>query len=95
MRKFIATLLLVPTLLFAEPKFVQGNMQIICGKTEELLTTVSQEFKETMLWTAKEKNRVIVSLWQNTDSNTFTIVKTDPYSKISCVIAIGKLHAPA
>ena len=52
---------------------------------------MTQDFSEKMAWAAKESDGTIVSLWQNNNENTFTLIKTEKSGKVSCVISAGKV----
>jgi hypothetical protein len=92
MHKILFTLLLLPALAAAE--LVEKEMTVSCGDSAAIVAAI-KTFSEVPVWIAKENNGYTISLWQNVDKKTFTMLKTDPNGKNSCVISVGSLFTPA
>jgi len=92
MYKILFTLLLLPALAAAE--LVEKEMTVLCGDSAAIVAAI-KTYSETPVWIAKENTGHTVSLWQNSDKKTFTMLKTDSTGKISCVISVGSLFTPA
>ena len=91
MYKILFTLFLVP--LVASAGLVEKEMTILCGDSSTIITEI-KTYNETPIWIAKEASGYTISLWQNKDKKTFTMLKTDPTGKSSCVVSVGSLFSP-
>jgi hypothetical protein len=90
-KKILGILLLSPVLAFAG--LVEKEMTISCGDSTAIIAAI-KSYSETPVWVAKESTGYTVSLWQNIDKKTFTMLKTDASGKTSCVISVGVLFTP-
>lgn len=88
MFKFLVGLLFVPVMANAQPVVVNGSMDVICSTTENVMKEILK-YEEIKLWSAIESSTIVVSLWQNLETKTFTIIKTDIIREVSCVISMG------
>ena len=87
MEKYLTALLLVPTMASSQ-EFREIPMPVLCGETTAI-TSVLMKYDEILLWSNTERDGVIVTLWQNMITNSFTLIKTEKTGKISCVISAG------
>ena len=92
MQKILMALLLLPGLAIAE--LVEKEMTVACGDSMPIIAAI-KSYSETPVWIAKENTGDTISLWQNLDKKTFTMLKTDSTGKISCIISVGDLFTPA
>lgn len=92
MRKILMALLMSP--LIAAAGLVEREMIISCGDSAAIIAAI-KTYSETPVWIAKENTGYVVSIWQNSDKKTFTMLKTNADGKISCIISVGSLFAPA
>lgn len=92
MHKILFALLLLPMMATAE--LVEKEMTMLCGDSAVIITEI-KKYNELPVWLAKESTGYTVSLWQNADKKTFTMLKTEPSGKNSCVISVGSLFSPA
>lgn len=69
-------------------ELVERRMPAFCGDTKTVIS-IPQKYNEHMFWSGEETPGVIVSVWNNLDTKSFTIIKTHLTSKTSCVIASG------
>ena len=88
MRKVIATLLFLPTLVFASD-WIEAHKPIDCGPFQEILSIVTQKgVEEEVAWIGKAENNSSVALFLNPKTSTWTLVQ---YNKeVSCVLEMGK-----
>jgi hypothetical protein len=92
MKRFVwGLLLLISFPSFAEISLTPKQYGVLCADSEDLIRSMTQDFSEKMAWAAKESDGTIVSLWQNNNENTFTLIKTEKSGKVSCVISAGKV----
>ena len=91
MHKILSVLLLLPMVTTAE--LVEKEMTISCGDSAATIAAI-KTYNESPVWLAKESTGYTVSLWQNKDKKTFTMLKTDPTGKNSCIISVGSLFTP-
>ena len=91
MHKILPVLLLWP--IMSSAQLIEKEMTILCGDSWTIITEI-KTYSEIPVWIAKETNGSTVSLWQNKDKKTFTMLKTDPTGKNSCVISVGSLFTP-
>lgn len=88
MRYLLATALLAAALP-ASAELDRQQMNVVCGPTEEMVAQLRDKYNETVVWSGHEENKNLVTIWANTEKNTFTIVKTSPDGKMSCAISAG------
>jgi hypothetical protein len=91
MFKYVVGLLLVAASAHAQPPVIRGSIEVVCSTTDEVNKQITN-YGEHMLWSAVESSTVVVSLWQNLDTKTFTVTKTDVVRGITCIISMG--HPP-
>lgn len=88
MKKLLAALLVASGPVWSQGAFQKGSLPIICQTTDFVGKAIAQ-YKEEAVWAAKEDDGVMVSLWQNKTTKSFTLVKTSPDGKVSCIISSG------
>ena len=88
MRYLLATALLAAALP-ASAELERQQMNVICGPTEELVSQLRDKYNEAVIWSGRETNNNLVTMWGNQDKNTFTIVKTSPDGRMSCAVSAG------
>lgn len=62
----------------------------LCGKTTDVLAEL-KPYHEKIVWTGYEKKNVLVVVWVNELTRTYTITKTDSDNKITCVFSVGEV----
>lgn len=88
MKKLLAALLVASGPVWSQATFQKGSFPVLC-QTTEFVSKAIQEYKEESVWAAKEDDGVLVTLWQNRTTKSFTLVKTSPDGRISCIISSG------
>lgn len=88
MKKLLAALLVVSVPAFSQETFQKGNLPIICQSTAFVSKAIAG-YKEEVIWASKEDDGITVSLWQNKTTQSFTVVKTSPDGRVSCIISSG------
>lgn len=84
-------LMLVPVVSFAQVPagtMQRVDMPAVCGATSTVLEVI-RKHDEQHVWDGKEGN-VIVSVWANDQTKSFTVMKTSSTGEFSCVIAMGQ-----
>ena len=61
---------------------------IICDSTENILKSITGEFKETLTWGGRHINdNSAYSLWLNEKTGSWTLLKMTP--EVSCILGVG------
>lgn len=87
--RYLALAVLMAVSTGASAELQKQSMGVICGPTEELISQIRDRYNESVVWNGKEDNGNLVTIWLNKEKDTFTIIKTSPDSKVSCVISAG------
>ena len=88
MHKYFLGLLCVPLMAFAQPSVQHVKMSAICSSTEDVTKWI-ESYGEIKLWSAVESATIVVSLWQNLETKSYTVTKTEIVKGIMCVISMG------
>lgn len=77
---------ILSSILFASSVFAQPQSN--CGKTEEVIKYLQEDFKEELVMVSINEDTPdhIVSLWMNKRSGTATIVKSSQKEGRSCMV---------
>lgn len=63
--------------------------QPFCAETDQIERALSEDFKESAVWEGfNPTHGVIMQLWTNSETSTWTIVATGPDGE-TCVVAAG------
>lgn len=87
--RYLALLALLTVSTQASAELERHPMNVICGHSEEIISQIRDNYNEVVVWSGKEPNGNLVTMWFNEDKNSFTILKTSPDAKFSCVISAG------
>lgn len=86
MKKLLAAILLVGS------AHAQGlspyKLDIMCGDTD-IFQKIITKHEEELQWSKVQPNGIIISLWYNKTTKSFSILQTNKTGEISCVIASG------
>lgn len=88
MSKYFLGLIFVPLMALAQPPVEHGKMNIVCSTTEHVEQQI-KKFNEMKLWSGVESPTVVVTLWQNLETKSFTLTKTEVVHGITCIISMG------
>lgn len=66
-----------------------AGIHAICGSTEEVFEHVAQS-EQTLTWSKVEMDSHVVSLWENKNKESFTLIKTEASGAISCIVAMNE-----
>lgn len=91
MAKYLMGLLFVSMNVAAQspqPPVVQGVMDIICSTTEVVSAQIKKQ-GEVEVWSGVEGSIIVVTLWRNLKTKSFTLTKTNIIQDITCVIGVG------
>lgn len=62
---------------------------IVCVETAVVLKVITEEFNETLTWTAEQsQDKSVFSLWSNIKTGSWTMLKMSP--TFSCVLGSGE-----
>jgi len=89
MKKLLASVLLLPTLAFAQTansEFKQIDKPVTCGDTKTIFNTLKNVGEEPVWVGRLEKSKVVV--WVDTDKQGWTIVQY--MGNIACIIDVGQ-----
>lgn len=95
-KRLIAAGLLVTSLTcFAQlPEGMSLQQQpAVCGETPRMINAI-REFNESVVWASVDVDGMVVSVWINEATKSFTIVRTSKDKKTSCIIAAGEGGSP-
>jgi len=87
----ISLALLLPTQLYAN-SISSVPIPALCGKTSDVMLEL-KPYQEKIVWTGYEKKHVLVVVWVNEVTRTYTVTKTDFANKITCVFSVGEVDA--
>lgn len=98
MLKIIGVALLIPAFVLTQvhshtTEVVQAraiNNDVICGTTEHIMGEL-KKYNEKLIWSGKDSETVYVTVWQNVEEKTFSILKTTTDGKSTCLISSGQL----
>lgn len=86
MKKFLAALLFVPAMAWAQ-EGVEVTKKVKCFHSGELLEALVKQYNEHPLWMGKEgENQVALTI--NPHTNAWTLVQLN--GKVACVLAMGE-----
>jgi len=88
MKKLLASVLLLPTLAFAQTansEFKQIDKTVTCGNTKTIFNALKNAGEEPVWVGRLEKSKMVV--WVDTDKQGWTIVQY--IGDIACVIDVG------
>lgn len=88
MIKYFLGLVFVPLMAFAQPSVQHTKMSVLCSSTEEIEKMIARH-GEIKLWSAVESPTVVITVWQNLETKSFTVTKTEITRGVSCIIGIG------
>jgi hypothetical protein len=89
MKKLLASVLLLPTLAFAQtanPEFKQIDKTVTCGDTKTIFNVLKNAGEEPVWVGRLEKSKMVV--WVDTDKQGWSIVQY--VGDIACVIDVGQ-----
>ena len=92
MKKLLASVLLLPTLAFAQtanPEFKQIDKPVTCGNTKTIFNALKNAGEEPVWVGRLEKSKVVI--WVDTDKQGWSIVQY--MGDIACVIDVGQGYA--
>lgn len=87
MKKLLATLLLTTGIVNAQ-ELSPYKLDVMCGSTHIFQKTIVK-YEEELFWSRVQRSGIIVSLWYNSVTKSFTILQTSKTGETSCVIASG------
>lgn len=88
MKKFIASVLLLPALAFAEP--IKIEKDVLCDETKVVIETLIK-FKEVLVWVGKDDSSKY-ALLANEQTGSWTLLQFN--NEVACVIGVGDGHKP-
>jgi hypothetical protein len=66
----------------------QYDYPIICDSTEKIITSLVDNYKETLTWGGKHiSDNSVYSLWINEKTGSWTLLKMTP--EASCILGVG------
>ena len=89
-KAIILAIFCLPSIAYAQSTqdlLTPVNLLALCGKTKTVLEMVFKH-EEEQVWSGHEKN-ILVSVWHNKITNSFTVFKTSPDGQHSCVVAVS------
>jgi hypothetical protein len=91
MHKIFGMMLLIPILAIAQVQ--PFSMDVLCGPTKLIFSDL-KKYNEKVTWAGKEADNTIVSVWQNMEKQTFSVLKTSANGAVTCLISSGKIFTP-
>lgn len=88
MKKLILLLALLPSIALAQVAIPRSFMTI-CADTQGIVNSMSNKFGEKPGFIGVTKDNDVVSVWENKETGTFTIITTSPDGSISCILSTG------
>lgn len=87
MKKLILLLALLPSFALAQVA-IPRTFVTICADTQSFVDTMrNYGEKPTFIGVGKEND--VVSVWENKETGTFTIITTSSDGSVSCVLSTG------
>lgn len=89
MKKLILLLALLPSVALAQVA-IPRTFVTICADTQSFVDTMrNYGEKPTFIGVGKEND--VVSVWENKETGTFTIITTSSDGSVSCVLSAGEV----
>ena len=89
MKKLILLLVLLPSFALAQVA-IPRTFVTVCADTKSFVDTMrNYGEKPTFIGIGPEND--VVSVWENKETRTFTIITTSPDGSVSCVLSAGEV----
>lgn len=73
----------------ANAQAFRSDKPVLCDETEKVLKSLSENYNEAPVWTAKDaRNDSVYTLFVNSKTNTWTLLQMTP--TVSCVLGVGE-----
>lgn len=89
MKKLILLLALMPSFALAQV-VMPRTFVTICADTQSIVDTMSN-YGEKPSFIGVGKDNDVVSVWDNKETGTFTIITTSSDGSVSCVLSAGEV----
>jgi hypothetical protein len=88
MKKLILLLALMPSFALAQV-VIPRSFMTVCSDTQSVVNVMVDKYGEKPGFIGVTKDEEIVSVWENKETGTFTIITTSVDGSISCILSTG------
>lgn len=91
----LLAILIPPTAYAQSSNSKSGQLKILqmpvqCGPTNMITKAITDKYSEEPKWSAMGSDGLMVSLWSNEQTKSFTILKSSISEGLSCIVGSGE-----
>jgi len=73
-----------------QPNAVTAPWMMVCAEREDVLSQLRDNFNEKIVFMGETHPEIYVSVWVNTETNTFSIIAVNKNHPLACIFGTGQ-----